>query len=366
MFAIRAKKRSEQKLPTIQPLADLLQYAPMNLAILSQPRHARFAAFVAGAVLFFLLLYLKLIVVMYAAMLVYALVIRLAGHFVYRGARSAHSRWLAVVLIATLVGAALVLSGFGLHLLLRNGLDVPALLVKMSDILASARSWLPAIIADKLPAQDDLLTDTGSLLRTHAADIGTVGLGALKNIGFTLIGILLGSMFAIGATVHSANLGPVSTRLLEQFNAVEDAFWRVISAQVRISALNTVLTASYLLLVLPLFGVQLPFTKTLIAVTFIAGLLPVVGNLISNTAITVISLSLSFGVAAASLTFLVVVHKLEYFINARFVGQQINAKPHEILVIMILMERLFGPAGIVAAPVFYAWLKFEWHRWDVK
>jgi predicted PurR-regulated permease PerM len=31
---------------------------------------------------------------------------------------------------------------------------------------------------------------------------------------------------------------------------------------------------------------------------------------------------------------------------------------------MLLMERLFGPAGVVAAPVFYAWLKVEWHRWD--
>jgi predicted PurR-regulated permease PerM len=59
-------------------------------------------------------------------------------------------------------------------------------------------------------------------------------------------------------------------------------------------------------------------------------------------------------------------HKLEYFVNARFIGQQINAKPHEILVTMLLMERLLGPAGVVAAPVFYAWLKSEWHRWDSK
>lgn len=336
----------------------------MNLAFLSEPRHARFAAFAAGALLFLLLLHVELIVVTYAAMLVYALVVRLAGHFVTRGARNAHSRWLAVVVVAMLVAAALVLSGFGLHLLLRNGLDVQALVVKMSDILQSARSWLPALIAERLPAQDDLLANTGVLLREHAADIGTLGLGALKNIGYALIGILLGAMFAIGVTVHTLHLGPVSMRLLEQFKASEDAFWRVISAQVRISALNTLLTGIYLAVVLPAFGVQLPFTKTLIAVTFIAGLLPVVGNLISNTAITVISLSLSFSVAMASLAFLVVIHKLEYFINARFVGQQINAKPHEILVMMIVMERIFGPAGIVAAPVFYAWLKSEWHRWD--
>ncbi len=204
----------------------------------------------------------------------------------------------------------------------------------MSDIIESARSWLPAIISEKLPQQDDLLVNAGRLLRQHAADIGTVGLGALKNIGYALIGILLGSMFAISARVEAHRLGPVSTRLMEQFIAVENAFWRVISAQVRISALNTALTAIYLVVILPLFGIQLPFTKTLIAVTFFAGL--------------------------------IVIHKLEYFVNARFVGAQINAKPHEILVMMLLMERLFGPAGVVAAPVFYAWLKAEWHRWDKK
>ncbi|MCK7494761.1 MAG: hypothetical protein MZW92_29275 [Comamonadaceae bacterium] len=42
---------------------------------------------------------------------------------------------------------------------------------------------------------------------------------------------------------------------------------------------------------------QLPLTKTLIAVTFFAGLLPVIGNLISNTVIVVVSLAHSPQVA---------------------------------------------------------------------
>ena len=49
-------------------------------------------------------------------------------------------------------------------------------------------------------------------------------------------------------------------------------------AQVRISALNTALTAIYLAIVLPLFGVQLPLVKTMIAVCFIAGLTFWLGN----------------------------------------------------------------------------------------
>jgi|SRR5690606_33768345 len=336
----------------------------MLSTLFSRPHQARFIAFIAAMLIFVAMLKLGLIVVLYAGMLTYALVMKLSMHWVGRGARNRQSRWLAVVLVAVVVCAALVLSGFALHLSLRSGVDVQQLVLQMSDILESARSWLPAIISEKLPQQEDLLASAGALLRSHAADIGTIGLGALKNIGYALIGILLGSMFAVGIAAQTANLGPVSRLLVQQINAVEDAFWRVISAQVRISALNTAITAIYLLIVLPAFGVHLPLTKTLIAVTFIAGLLPVVGNLISNTAITVISLSHSLGVAAGSLAFLVVIHKLEYFINARFVGVQINARPAELLVVMLLMERLLGPAGIVAAPVLYAWLKSEWHRWD--
>ena len=64
----------------------------------------------------------------------------------------------------------------------------------------------------------------------------------------------------------------------------------MVFAQVRISALNTVFTAIYLVVVLPLFGVHLPLTKTLIGVTFIGGLIPIIGNLISNTAIVIVSL----------------------------------------------------------------------------
>src|SRR5439155_24498365 len=88
------------------------------------------------------------------------------------------------------------------------------------------------------------------------------------------------------------------------------AFRAVVFSQIRISALNTSLTALYLLVVLPIFGFHLPFLKTMIAVTFIVGLLPVVGNLISNTVIVLVSFSVSPWVAFGSLGFLVAIHKL--------------------------------------------------------
>jgi len=99
--------------------------------------------------------------------------------------------------------------------------------------------------------------------------------------------------------------------------------------------------------------------KSLILLTFIAGLLPVIGNLISNTVIVVISLSHSLPTAMLSLLFLVTIHKLEYFLNAKIIGMQINARAWELLGAMLMMEALFGIPGVIAAPVFYAYLKTE-------
>jgi predicted PurR-regulated permease PerM len=130
-------------------------------------------------------------------------------------------------------------------------------------------------------------------------------------------------------------------------------------SQVKISALNTLLTGGFLLVALPLFGVALPLAKTLVVLTFVIGLLPVVGNLISNTLIFVVALSISLWVALAALAFLIVIHKLEYFFIARLLGARIQAFAWELLLAMLVMESLFGIAGLIAAPIYYAYVKRE-------
>jgi predicted PurR-regulated permease PerM len=73
----------------------------------------------------------------------------------------------------------------------------------------------------------------------------------------------------------------------------------------------------------------------------------------------VVSLSVSPLVAASSLAYLVIIHKLEYFVNARIIGGRIRAKAWEILVAMLAMEALFGLPGLIAAPIYYAYIKDE-------
>ena len=140
---------------------------------------------------------------------------------------------------------------------------------------------------------------------------------------------------------------------------VGEAFRRVVFAQTRISAINTLLTAFYLFVALRLAGVHMLLSKTVLVITFLVGLLPVVGNLVSNTIIVILSLSVSLPVAIASLVFLVVIHKLEYFLNAHMIGEQVHAHAWELLLAMLVMEAAFGIPGLIAAPIYYAYVKDE-------
>jgi predicted PurR-regulated permease PerM len=152
---------------------------------------------------------------------------------------------------------------------------------------------------------------------------------------------------------------PLALALAERVRRLLEAFERVVFAQIKISALNTVFTAVYLLVALPLAGVHLPLRKTLVIITFIVGLLPVVGNLISNTAIVVIALGTSLPAAVSSLAFLIIIHKLEYLLNAKIIGGHINASAWEILFAMLCFEAAFGVPGVVLAPIVVAYAKRE-------
>jgi len=328
------------------------------------PRNARFAAFVLIALAFLGLVKLGMLVPLYAGLLSYSLILALAERWTKHPGQQQRSRWLGVAAVAAFVVVALLTMATGLHLALRDGHGVQDLMHKMGDILASARAWLPQQWQTSLPEQQALLQQASIWLKEHAAELGSIIFGAVAGVGYALIGILLGALIAVNGITGELTHRPLSLLLLQQVAALRDAFWRVATAQVKISLINTICTAIYLLLVLPAFGVHRPLGKTLVVITFFCGLLPVVGNLLSNTAIVTIGLNYSLPVAAGALLFLVSIHKLEYFINAKIVGHNINARIWELLIAMLLLERLLGIAGLVAAPVFYAWLKAEWLRWD--
>ena len=196
-------------------------------------------------------------------------------------------------------------------------------------------------------------------LRNNASSLQFLGKEAGRYVAHIIIAMIVGGMLALREAMTEDYYKPFAKAMVQRARLFGRAFRNIVFAQVRISAVNTVFTGIYLAIILPLAGVELPFVKTMIMITFIVGLLPVVGNLISNSIIVIVSMSHSFAVALGSLLFLVIIHKFEYFLNARIVGGQIRANAWELLIAMVLMEAAFGIAGIVAAPIYYAYIKSE-------
>ena len=304
---------------------------------------------------------LHLLPALFAGLLVNSLVHVLAPRLFGPNADPAHARRLVVVLLTLLVLAlAATLIGGVVAFYRGDAVHVPHLLQKMADILDGMRATVPSWLQEILPADVDALKgELSAWLREHAAELRKAGGEVGRGLAYALIGMVIGALVAVREVAQVRAPGSLARAFTRCATLVQDSFRRVVLAQVRISALNTLLTAIYLAGVLPAFGVHLPLTKTMIALTFVVGLLPIIGNLISNCVIVIISVSHSLPIAGASLVFLIIVHKLEYFINARIVGSRINAAAWELLVAMLVMEAIFGLPGVVAAPVFYAYAKAE-------
>jgi predicted PurR-regulated permease PerM len=323
-------------------------------------RHEIAAWLLAGLVLLGVLKW-HLLPALLAGLLVYELTHVLAEKLPMGVRLSGRRKAIAVTLLASVVVLLVTAALFGLAAFFRpESGSVPALLGKMAEIIEDIRNKLPGWVAEKLPDNVDAVKEAiGHWLRAHAAELQTVGKEAGRAMAHLLLGMVIGAMVALREALTPDSKALLAAALQERIERFGDAFRRIVFAQVKISAINAVFTAIFLALVLPLFGIHLPLVKTLVAITFIAGLIPVLGNLISNTVIVVVSLSHSLEAAVASLVFLVVIHKLEYFLNARIVGGGIGAKAWELLVAMLAMEAVFGLPGVVAAPIYYAYIKGE-------
>jgi predicted PurR-regulated permease PerM len=173
------------------------------------------------------------------------------------------------------------------------------------------------------------------------------------------ISVFLNPSFELGRTpgVAPRNLYSLcSEAIAARFTALYQSFVTVMGAQLIISAINTVLTGIFV------FSVHLPYAPVVIGMTFLCGLLPVVGNLISNTIVVMIGFTVSPRMALIGLIFLVVVHKLEYFLNSKIVGWRIRNPLWLTLLALIIGERLLGVPGMILAPVVLNYIKLEAER----
>ncbi len=269
---------------------------------------------------------------------------------------------LAVAALTVIVIGAITVAVLGIMPFVTRGPEsIVALMQKMADVAATARGHVPAWARDYLPTNvESMEASIASWLRANAGQLRFIGQDVGTVIIRTLLGMIIGAIIVFGHIARQpVRRGPLAVALGERAAILSGAFRNIVFSQIRISAINTFFTGLYLAVLLPAFGIDLPLAKTMIAVTFIAGLLPVIGNLISNTVIVTVALSYSPMAAIGSLAFLVVIHKLEYFLNAKIIGSRINARAWELLVVMLVMEAAFGIVGLIAAPIYYAYVKDE-------
>jgi predicted PurR-regulated permease PerM len=237
---------------------------------------------------------------------------------------------------------------------------------------------LPRIAEISIPAMVEFaekhgidlpFTDYPSLKSTalDAAQEGFATIGQYARVAsFQLVLVLAGLVVALSVFLGSGwtvdrhappapdNLYFAVTReLTERFKTVYESFARVMRAQITISAVNTVLTALFLIFR------GYPSAGLLIVFVFLCGLLPIVGNIISNTLIVVVGFAISPRTGVYALVFLIVIHKLEYFLNSKIVGMRINSPIWLTLIGLVVGERFMGISGMILAPAILHYIKVE-------
>jgi predicted PurR-regulated permease PerM len=155
--------------------------------------------------------------------------------------------------------------------------------------------------------------------------------------------------------LYSALCDEITARFTELYRS----FSTVMGAQMTISAINTLFTSVFV------FAVQLPYAAVIIGLTFLCGLFPIVGNVISNTVIVFVGFLVSPKVAIGALVFLIVIHKLEYFLNSKIIGNRIRNPIWMTLIGLIIGERLMGVPGMILSPVVLNYIRVEMSKIEV-
>jgi predicted PurR-regulated permease PerM len=236
-----------------------------------------------------------------------------------------------------------------------------------------AQATIPAVVSYaqskniELPFTDYESLKTVAIAEVHEkiGNIGRYARAAAMQFALLIIGLVVAiSMFlnAPWGTEHDPTTSPdslystVARELALRFRTFYRSFAKVIGAQIVISAINTGLTSIFLLYN------NFKYVMVLIVMTFLCGLLPIIGNILSNTLIIGVAFTISPKMALVSLIYLVVIHKLEYFLNSKIIGDRIKNPMWLTLLGIVIGEKLMGVAGMILAPVVLHYIKVEASR----
>ena len=275
-------------------------------------------------------------------------------------------KWLALLLFVIVVAGITVAAVHFTRAAIRALPDVAETSIPSASAWAQQRQIelpftdfesLRAVVTNALKEEAHYLGDVAHFARSAGAAfvfsiLGIVAAGSL----FLKTGLdpYRGS-HAVKNNLYSISCDEVSTRFRDFYRS----FATVMGAQITISVINTILTAIFVA------AVRLPHAPLIIAITFLCGLVPIIGNLVSNTIIVFVALTISLKLAMGALVFLVLIHKLEYFLNSKIIGSRIRNPVWLTLIALIIGERLMGIPGLILAPVVLNYLRVEMLKVEV-
>lgn len=269
-------------------------------------------------------------------------------------------KWLAVgIFIVLIAGAAYALGYFGRQ-------SVRALPDIADRSIPSVIAWtkqhqieLPFTDYDSLK---DLAVETVKSQATYLGSFAKFARGATTNLLLLVAGCVVAMSLFLDSRFELSNKSDVVTgnlylqscyEISRRFSTLYQSFRTVMGAQIIISAINTVLTAIFVI------ACGFPYAIVIVGATFICGMLPVVGNIISNTIMVMVGFTITPKMALFALVFLVTIHKLEYFLNSKIVGWRIRNPLWLTLLALVVGERLMGVPGMILAPVILHYIKLE-------
>lgn len=241
-----------------------------------------------------------------------------------------------------------------------------------SHFLKQALSKIPSILGTVLPKIDEIGNRYGlnlpfqdmmelraalvDALKEHSQSI-TKSSGILtRGIFQALMGIFV-AMLCFISDMRPANQNNLFDAVRLEFDVRMTHFMRgfekVFAAQILVALINTGLTGAYLLIM------EIPYVPFLMLTTFVLGLVPIIGNVLSNTCVVGTALTISPKLAVISLGYLVFIHKTEYLLYTRIVGPKINTPMWQILIGILIGEALIGLPGIVLAPAILHYIREE-------
>ncbi len=210
-----------------------------------------------------------------------------------------------------------------------------------------------------------LKADAIDFAQGKLASAGKYAGEALRALVFFVIGIVVSISLFLNTRVEPDD-DPVTGRdnlysqtfleVVARFRTFYDSFKTVMGAQLIISGINAVLTAVFLV------WNGFPYAFLLAGLTFLFGLLPIVGNLMSNTLIVGVGFTIAPKMAFLALVFLVVIHKGEYFLNSKIIGDRIKNPMWLTLLGLVIGEKLMGIPGMILAPAVLHYVKTEASR----